>query len=511
MHSESSFNPGTHDELETGNRYFLALLVAAVTLVYAPVSVSMFAYGDDFAIFFDDSSEIEEFLSAGRPGLVIADLTVHRAVRRIEHLRLLRAVSICGAVLLAAIYYLLARRWFHLPACLCLSVSLMMLPSIQEYVAAAHNWTFTTIAAASTLAAWTAQHAFSAISSRYARWLAVLAAFVLMAGALLTYQPAAMWYWPATLFFILDERFLDSADYRRATLKTIISGLIFVAIAFVAMKVVLHWSQVTLQGRGQLMTDPLSKLYWFARMQLTQGLNLWQIYSGNKSLMLATAAFTGGLIGAAYVWEIRRQLRSTQRVSRWQIALQAGSLVVVVLASHCHWLAVVNMTQNYRVAGALCASVLVLFMWSLRQLVSAILPSTMHKLVLLTLLAAITVISMVKCQSNLHRYFIDPYNTAYRYVLASLRSELTPSCTHIHLIRQQREDGLVTEELTQPFGWPFSMWTTEGLVELALRDAGVPHQVQEISSGEKEDPVPATPEIVVIDMAKLVQFRLASE
>jgi hypothetical protein len=486
-----------------------AALLLGIVLVYLPVVTSSFAYGDDFAIFFDGSSEFEEFVSAGRPGLVLADVTVHRWIREISHLKMLRAIAIAGAVLLASIYFFLARRWFHGPVSrLCFAIGIVTLPSVQEYIAGAHNWTFTTIAALSSMSAIVARYAFEIATTRKSQTFSLLLAFALMEAALLSYQPAAMWYWPATMFFVLDSRFLTSANYRRATLKVILAGLSFIALGFVAMKVVLFLSQVTIQDRGELATNPIPKLYWFVRMQLTQGLNLWQIYSGNRYLMLGTATLTALLVASGYIVESLCRLRAGGRNLAAWIGLQLICATVVLLASHCHWLVVVNMTQNYRVAGALCAAVLVAVAWSVHRIVASCCGPDRGLRLEVVLFVAVAILSMLKCQNNLQRYFIEPYGTGYRYVVASLRSQLSPESTHVHLIRQRREDGLVTEELTQPFGWPFSIWATDGLIDIALHDAGVAHRVEQITASEDGEPIPDSPGTIVVDMRKLADFRL---
>ena len=95
-------------------------------------------------------------------------------------------------------------------------------------------------------------------------------------------------------------------------------------------------------------------------------------------------------------------------------------------------------------------------------------------------------------------------------MLHTMRDGISDDTSRIHLVRQGTHDGYVSEWFIESFGRPATErdWTIEAIVSSALRDSGIHHRVETITHGSGSDPIPTDEGTLVIDMRKMVQFRL---
>ena len=95
-------------------------------------------------------------------------------------------------------------------------------------------------------------------------------------------------------------------------------------------------------------------------------------------------------------------------------------------------------------------------------------------------------------------------------MLLTIRDGMGDDIKRIHLVRQGTHDGYVSEWFIESFGRPATErpWTIDAMVQSALRDSGVRHHVETITHGAGSDPIPDESGTLVIDMRKMVLFRL---
>ncbi len=493
------------------------LIILVLAFVYAPCISAVYGFSDDFKVFFTGSEGIIRWTYAnGRPLLaMIREMTLDE-IDCVSSLGWMRAISIVGVIGLSLTFYHIIRQIAGPKESLAFCIALATLPSIQifgawalcmhmPYAAIAASWSAVFVVRATEVFP---ESRFKAAT----RWLIALV-LILVTSSL--YQPSVMWYWTAALIFIIDNRFLSEASHRRKVLWLVGSGLFFLFACFLVQKLFFAVSSIEPAARVTLASNPLFKLYWFARIQAPLALNLWHLMdSSNKLLSLGPACISLGIICSGYVLNCRRFLQVAQghpdRRHRLRILTLRTSLIVLVVGlTHTHWLVIEESPQSYRVIAALAAAVWALLFWSLIEIIDAGFSGKSRFVIRRGSLAWIAIIALFTCQWSLQRYWIIPYGTAYRYVVYSLRANLTENITHVHVVRQGRGDGIVKEQLIDNFSIPMAHhpWMVEGMVIAALKDSGRKPKSMTITHSDPSEPAPLEEGTLVIDMRDMVLWR----
>lgn len=497
-----------------GAAFDLVLIVGIVAAVYWPVLTHRYAFTDDFWVFFSGEDLSQTYLSAGRPILAITWIGIHERIDHVAQLAPLRFVSMLGVCAIACHMYLLACRITRLRvARVGMALSIAALPSLTVLVAWATCWMY---AFAALLALWAGLVAESAVRTASAgparpilRFLCSCAMLVIALGI---YQPAAGWFWMVPLVNILDRRFLRSGAYRARVFALGAVGMLQFVICFLALKLYFVVTGIAPQQRSELLHEPFAKLYELFRLQIPLVLNQWQVLDASrKPTMIAIGLFVAlVLLGGGLAFIRRNTLTRGTAQFRWGIVAVWLICILTALAmTHAHWWAVNVNARNYRTAGAFAASVTVALWWSVLQLTGPRRRAPRRRRLATCVSILLALIALAKCSSNLDRFWIYPYSTAYAFTVGELSARVSPATHHIHVIRQKAGEGIVTGMNIYNFGRPFSdvEWAIEGLVRVALADAGVDANIQEITHGTGDEPVPSGPDVCVIDMRELVRFR----
>ncbi|TWT84219.1 hypothetical protein CA13_56950 [Planctomycetes bacterium CA13] len=505
---------------EAADRRYCGLIVLFVALVYSPCVAAVYGFSDDFTVFFGNSQSFVRWTYAnGRPLLgLIRELTLHE-VADVRTLSLFRAISLVGIIALSLTFYRRLRTIAEPGESAAFAIGIATLPSIQVFAAWALCMHMPYSAVTAAWAAIGAERAFSAWAESRKAFLAWwFFALGLMLVTSSIYQPSLAWYWTAAIVPVLDRRFRRDAVFRRNVLLTVGSGLVFLAACFVFQKAFFALTQVTPAGRVTLTNDPLSKLYWFMRIQLPLSLNLWNLMNPLSRIQsLAPACLAMLVVVAGICFGGKRRYRiscdSNQQAegSKWRIiSIQVTVLVLLILLTHAHWLLVEASPQNYRVIAALAASCCILVLWSIKEILAVMgMSARAARLVLMT----IAILTLFHCQWSLQRYWITPYQLGYRYVVATLREGLTEQTQHIHVIRQGREDGIVSQQRIDNFSIPMSYhpWMIEGLLRAAMKDVrGQSGQIRVTHSATSE-PSEIGDDGLLLDMRKLKWFRVNAQ
>lgn len=494
------------------------LMVAVLVAIYSPAVMARYGFSDDFYQFFgaaDGGAPIP--LGGGR--LVLASLlrVLAGRIQTIGSLGFLRLFSLMGLIGLSTVFYVILRRLSPRPlprAAFC--VGLATLPTLLEFTAWASCCLFPATACLSSVAAILAWRAFIPTEIQWTRRAALLGgAFVLMEISEATYQPCMMWFWTTLLVYVLDEQALRSPAYRRQLGQTILAGLVYLAVGFLLLKLSVALSDIPPDRRVQLVQSPAAKVYSLVREQMPLALNLWHLAEpARKGLIVLVAATTALVVFFGYLARCSRYLRQaairTTGLGGWNVAGWTGMLLFVLACSHTHWLVIDENPMNYRLVGSLAGAILVIAFWAALELAHLItLESRRRTIETLGAAALITSTSLLGVY-HLHRYWITPYTTGYRYVLHCLRQPSHELIRHVHVIRQSAYEGLVPEWIVYDFGRPLTNppWAPPGLVKAALAELGdCAPPVERITHGTADESIPAGDGILVIDMRKLAEFR----
>ncbi len=504
-----------------GKLAILGLLVAAVLLLtYAPLAQAQYGFGDDFILLLSDEPLEYAYLKDGRPVFALAQLLVHRPIQRLDQFGYLRFATSVAITAIAFFFFRQVRRLGGTRVeHAALAIALGTLPCLHTYVAQANFW-LAPLAGLTVL--WAAALTFRASEHVHAPQQVASPRFVppllLMLIAAAAYQPMLSWYWTMVVIYLLDRRYLSSAAYRKRVYYQIAVGLAFFVVCFIAFKLYFVLFQSNAKPRTQLTGQPFEKLYWFARIQLPLALNFWHLMDSSKRLLtLGIAAISLALMLTGYIVSCLRY-RSRLRRPAWKDARKRRGVLVtrtiliaiVLLLTHVHWLAIAISPQSYRIIASLGVATLLLLYWSLRQL-SALIPNRRVAVRLRqACLAAVAFATVFSCQHYSDKYWIAPHRTAYGYMLLTIRDGMGDDIKRIHLVRQGTHDGYVSEWFIESFGRPATErpWTIDAMVQSALRDSGVRHHVETITHGAGSDPIPDDSGTLVIDMRKMVLFRL---
>lgn len=492
----------------------LSLIVVILGVVYSPVLTHRHAFTDDFWVFFSDEDLSQTYFSAGRPIVAIVWLWIHERIDRVDLLAPLRLFSLLSVCAIACQIYFLARRFTSLRvARVGVALSVCALPSVTVLVAWASCWMYAFAALTALWAGMVAEHAAHAATNKPAKApVLFLSGLGLLAITLGIYQPAAGWFWIVPLVSLLDRRFLTCGHYRTRVFALFAVGIIQFVACFLALKLYFVVTGIVPQERSELLRDPLAKLNAVIRIQVPLILNQWQVLDASqKPQMIATGMIVAAVLvagGLAFIYR-RILMRAGVHARRSMVIVWPISLFIALAMTHVHWWVVDYNAKNYRTAGALAAGVAIVLWWSLLQFIPRLRRVPLRRRLAACVSIALVTVALTKCSKNLDRFWIYPYSTAYAFTVRELNAKVSPTTEHIHVIRQTQGEGIVTGMKIYNFGRPFSDfdWAIEGLVRVALAEADVGADVQEITHGFGDEPVPSGSDVCVIDMRELVQFR----
>jgi hypothetical protein len=250
--------------------------------MFLPALTVPYAFSDDYpvlsiAVGFGPtpsfgSSIIDTAAARGRPFAGLLDQLAFSTAGTIENLRFVRLAAVVGIVALALLLHwaLVRARFGAVPAAL-IALLVCSLPAFQVYAswAVLFNVPYAALlgAGASVLALWAAEAQADLKLDR------LMGAGALLLAALLTYQPAALFFWvfaEIALFGAANDR--DQA-FRIVRTHAGVAAAI-VPVAFAIAKLAIARSEAPNPERNSLVHDLGGKLHWFFSDPLKRGLNL---------------------------------------------------------------------------------------------------------------------------------------------------------------------------------------------------------------------------------------------
>jgi hypothetical protein len=251
--------------LPSGETRFALIAPAAALLAYLPALVVPYAFMDDYYVLAWSEGLAGEFFktatSFGRPLHALFLSGTFSLASDIDSLRLVRLVSLVGVMGLALLLYYALRQaglgqWLSTGVC----VSVVTLASFQVYVAWAAIGEAPYVAAVAGLASLRLRSAL-ALQGRAALIRRAESAALLLI-ALLTYQPAAMFFWVFTAIEVLrpGQRLAYASRRLVENLGVAAVALFF---SYAAVRVGVHFYGGAFAGRTNLVHDLVGKARWF--------------------------------------------------------------------------------------------------------------------------------------------------------------------------------------------------------------------------------------------------------
>lgn len=275
------------------------VIAVAACAAYLPAVAVSYAFSDDYRHFGSvhgvGGSVWRAEAGGGRPIQGAQLVGVLSLVPDLDSLRLVRLFGVLGAMLLGILLYHALRtrdlnRWLATG----ISVSVITLPSFQVYV----SWSVLWAAPYAAILAGLASLRISSASdpwSREALRRGAEAAALLLCGVL-TYQPAAMFFWVFTAIDLLRPG--ERLNHAAKTLATRL-GVAAVAMAggLIATRVGVHFYGGVYAGRTELVRDVVGKIGWFWHQPLVNALNVFELVpSQTLAVAVAVVAAVGILL-----------------------------------------------------------------------------------------------------------------------------------------------------------------------------------------------------------------------
>jgi hypothetical protein len=463
------------------SRTSLAFVILALGAVFLPVLIVPYAFSDDYVILsmadglgsspWVGSDILHAAAVNGRPlqGLFINSL--FPAAGTLDDLRLVRLVSVVGILVLAfLIHWALVRSGIKPSVAALITILICSLPSFEVY--GAWGVLFSSPYAA-ILGACASLLAVSAVDSE--RGLVVdrmIGATVLLMAALLTYQPAAMFFWVFLAIALIGA----SSDLRRALrLLRMHLGIGFVGLAlgFVVVKIGAHWAGPAAPNaaRNTLTHNVIVKARWFVKTAVYQSLNLVDL---TPEIWLAIVVAVVALVGVGL---LLRNHHSPQPL--------VFMLIGVCLIPLCYIpnLVVREDVAFYRTQSAMtslialyaCLGVVGFWVtvrdWLRARVTGTSLAAWGYGAAVVS--CAAVAVSVVVAASNVLTYFIEPQSTELRLLRSQIAATPT-GAARIAFVQTGEQQGMTKVVRYDEFGLPSSAqpWVPVPAVMLILREEG---------------------------------------
>jgi hypothetical protein len=334
-----------------GETRFALIAPLAALVAYLPAIVVPYAFMDDYFLLGWRQGLGGEFFktatSFGRPLHALFLSGFFSLSSDIDSLRLVRLVSLLGVMGLALLLYYALRQagfgqWLSTGVC----VSVVTLASFQIYVSWAAIGEAPYVAILAGLASRLLRSAFG-LQGR-AALLRRAGSAALLLCALLTYQPAAMFFWVFTALDVLRPgEQLARASRRLAESLGVAAVALF--FAYAAVRVGVHFYGGAFSGRTNLVHDFVGKARWFWNEPVVNSFGMFGL------LPTASLAVAIAIVAAVGILLLHAE-------SGWGAFGFLGLAAGLVPLSYLPNLAVAEQFATYRSIGAL-ATLLTLYLW----------------------------------------------------------------------------------------------------------------------------------------------------
>jgi hypothetical protein len=478
--------------------YALLIFLMVFCLCYAAVLLIPYGFLDDYTVLsllgIKREPELKILMIAGgRPLQAVWSEFFFPLLRIIGDLRYIRLLSVVSITFLAwSVWRTLVSAGWERVLALFLSVIMCTTPPFQVYA----SWAtagFCPLAAFIAGGAWqAAERAYGERRSAY-KWGLAIGAVLCLLGALLLYQPAAMFFWVFAAIILFKPEAAWSDVGRRLLWYGVIVAVGLLS-AFVVYKfgVALHGDFLSPQ-RATVTHDVVGKANWFLQGPMVDALNTAKLFP-KRELAVSVAIFIlGGLL--LYIHGAARE----------RLLISMAALTLLPL-SYLPNLVVAENWSSYRTQSAL-TSLIVLYaffaLWGYYKILARMVSFALFT----RWIGVIAFLSGLLAAWNVSAYFAIPQ---YRE-LTVLRNQLAQfemMQAHSLVIRCARaEDLLAPSRRYDEFGAPSSSqpWASGPMAYLLLRELGVKRaESLPIKVLKVDDLFVSSSGVQMVDMAQLL-------
>jgi hypothetical protein len=476
-------------------------VVFAAVAAYLPVIVVPYAFEDDYWILgrmhgLGGASVWTSASKGGRPLQALLLMGFFSLAPDIDSLRLVRLLGLAGAALVGLLlFYALRRcdlnRWFAAG----IAISVTTLPSFQVYVSWAVLFEAPLAALLAGLAWLRASSAFGL--ERRAGVRRGIEGSALLFCALVTYQPAAMFFWVFAAIDLLrpGQRLVEAARKLAASLAV---GALALALGFVVARVgAQHYGGA---GRAALALHIGDKLRWFWHQPLVNALNLF--------VLVPTPALAAAIAAVAAIGIVALHVQR-----KWEAFGFLAIATVLVPLAYLPNLVVAEDWASYRSIGALGA-LFTLYtwfgLWGIARVARAATRVTVGVAAAGRLaVAAVAITGVVVAARNVTTLFAKPENVELHMLRSALDSPRLP-VERVLFIKPNGTQGAAPLVRYDEFGLPssFAPWVPERAVRLVLRERGQTSAPAVEIFAWRDAPRDVHSRGVVVDMRKLRRRRV---
>jgi hypothetical protein len=411
-------------------------VAAVIVAAYAQVLTCTFGIMDDYSFLYHaiigHPGTREILMSAGRPLNAFTLDSGFRWAQSIERLTVLRGITLLGMWMLGCSLYAFARQaQLSFPAAVFLACGIVLLPSFQVYAAWAQH--FTTPYAGLLAVGSAAILLPDSVVRQRSRYGAIALASLLLAAAIMIYQPVAMLFCTCILIALFAQPKQILGWLKSRLVDVCVTFLVAMLCGFIAFKIGCHYYPMSVD-RYSLLVDVPGKISWFISQPLTNATALFAILPNGSA---RNASLLVLLLGA--ICFVRRHDRQT--------SLAAGAAVLVgIVGSYLPNLATAENWGSYRSIGALAATMLVLCLFCVSEIWQTVRPfllarfgnfNAQHAWLVPT---AILLLLTVRAQSNVLNGLVLPNVTEINNLASFLNK--TP-----------RDQLSTTEYVVKPAPW----------------------------------------------------------
>ncbi|MDX6414203.1 MAG: hypothetical protein QOH23_1613 [Gaiellaceae bacterium] len=293
-----SFVPPSRRSLLRESRFALVAPLAAL-VAYFPAIVVPYGFMDDYYLLAWQRGLEGEFWKTatqfGRPLHALFLSGAFGLAPDIGALRLVRLLGLLGVMLLALLLYYVLRqaelgRWLSTGVC----VSVVSLASFQIYVSWAAIFEAPYVAALAGLASLRLRSA-SGLEGRRALIRRAEASTLLLC-ALLSYQPAAMFFWVFTAIDVLRPG-QELARALRKFCESLAVAAVALFFGYAAVRIGVHFYGGAFSGRTHLVHDFVGKARWFWNEPIVNSLGMFNLVpTASAACAIAVVAAVGILL-----------------------------------------------------------------------------------------------------------------------------------------------------------------------------------------------------------------------
>jgi hypothetical protein len=457
-------------------------LAIALTVfgMFLPVVIVPYAFSDDYPLLWMANGGgpsiqfgkniIETGAVNGRPFAGLLTSWFFSAAGTIDNMRFVRLFAVVAIVALALLlHWALVRSGVKPLLAALIAVLVASMPPFQVWA----SWTLLFSVPFGALAAGGASRlAVAAVDGpRRLRTDRLVGAAGLLIAALLTYQPAAMFFW---VFFAvaLIGAADDSPRAKRLVWTHFGLAAVALAVAYVVIKVTVHLlgSSATGAARNTLTNDLGGKVHWFFHTPLYQGLNLFDLTPSRWLAALVAVVAAAGMLLL-----IRRRCASP--------LLYIGVGIVLIPLTFLPNLVVAENSPTFRVQVALtslialyaCLGAIGIWLtaraWLQRRVSGRALTATER--VAYAFAVAVVGLSALSATNNVTTLFAEPQMTELRLLRGQV-SSLPSDVTRVAFVQTGYTQGLTKLALVGEFGVPTTtqLFNLEPSVLLLLHEEG---------------------------------------